>query len=81
MASTKNVAMATIQTYFDSAYRDLSNGASYNSVCQIELKRERDLNGLPFILAVTSSYTQIVAMATMMTHFDRAYRELSNSLG
>ena len=48
---------------FDRVYTELSSGTSPKSLCQIEVK----------VSPLTLAYTENIAMATMMTYFDRAH--------
>ena len=72
---TKNVAIATMMTYYVS-FKELSSGTSCNCQSQIEVEIE-GLNVLHLNLAVTLAYNANVAMASIMTQFDGVFKELS----
>ena len=66
-----------MQIKYGGSLKNTTQADPYAHLSQIEVKTDR-FKSFPFDLAVTQSNTENVAMATMMTNFNGAHRELSN---
>ena len=62
---------------FNGACRELSNGANPISQSQVKIKGFESLT-MEASLTFQYLYTENIAMATMVTYFDRVDRKLSN---
>ena len=77
---TKNVDMATMMTCFSRAYIYRAFEWCQSQFSKSNRSGDRAIWNFYLRLAVTQSHIENVAMATIMTNFDRAHREFSNGV-